>query len=95
MAVELASGHGVTVLSAEDLLVYRLHEFVATGHSDPLGQALMLLDFPELDRQRLEARVESERLLPALHEVERLAGRVKEGEHFETWELHDIARRLQ
>jgi len=88
----LRSGRELRVLSAEDLLVYRLHEFVATGHSDAFGQAVMLLDVPGLDRRRLATRIQKEGLGEALEEA---AGRIRAGGRFESWELHDLARRLQ
>jgi hypothetical protein len=79
--VTVASGRPVRVIRPEDVLVGRLHEFVATGHSDPLGQAFMLLDSSDLERGRLAS-------LLALEGVER-------GERLESWELHDAARRLR
>ena len=93
--VEVKSGRTLAVLRPEDVLVYRLHEFVATGHSDPLGQAMMLVDSPDLDRERLGKLTGREGLTEALREVEQLARRVERGEKLETWQLHDIARRLQ
>ena len=41
------------------------------------------------------SRVREEGLERALDEVERLARRVESGDQVESWELHEIARRLQ
>lgn len=92
---ELGSGRTVRVLRAEDGLVHRLHEFVATGHADAFRQAVALLGTPGLDRGRLVARARDERLEDALGALQTLADRVREGSWPETWELHDVARRLR
>jgi hypothetical protein len=70
--VTLRSGFVVPVLSAADVLVDRLHQFVAGGHADVAEQAVALLGAEELDRTQLEARVEEERLRSALREIERV-----------------------
>ncbi len=92
--VDLESGRMVTVLRAEDVLVYRLHEFVATGHGDSFRQSVALLGVPGIGRERLAARVAAEGLADALEVVQSLADRVATGGAVESWELHDIARRL-
>ncbi len=93
--VELPSGDRVLVLSIEDVLVDRLHQFVAGGHRDMAEQAMTILSSEELDRARLAQRAESERLAAALVEVERLLQRADHGEQIQSYELHEIARRLQ
>ncbi|HSC90765.1 MAG TPA: hypothetical protein VLB86_03840 [Gaiellaceae bacterium] len=93
--VQLSTGATVLVLSPEDALVYRLHEFVGTGHVDAAEQSVALLSSDDLDHARLVRRAESERLLPTLAEVERISQRLRRGEAVETWELHEIARRLR
>jgi hypothetical protein len=93
--VTLRSGYVVPVLSAADVLVDRLHQFVAGGHAEVAEQAVALLGVEELDREQLGLRVREEGLAKALDEVERLARRVESGEQVESWELHEIARSLQ
>lgn len=73
--IELASERLVRVLSPEDLLVYRLHEFVAGGHLESFRHVVWLLGVPGLDRSRLDERAGAERLATALREVERIAER--------------------
>jgi hypothetical protein len=93
--VRLSTGRTALVLAGEDVLIYRLHEFVGTGHREVASQALSLATSPELDARRLRSRAEAEGLGQALTELERLAERVAAGEMLETYELHEIARRLR
>jgi len=93
--VRLSTGRTALVLSAEDVLIYRLHEFVATGHRDVASQAVSLLTSPEMDRARLGRRADEEDLGDALAELERLAERVAAGEVLESYELHKLARALR
>ena len=93
--VRLASGRSVRVIRPEDVLVDRLHEFVATGHASAFRQAVWLLAAAGLERTRLEARAASEDMTEALASVKALAERVRSGETIEPWELHEVARGLQ
>ena len=94
--IELASGRIVRVLSPEDRLLYRLHEFVAGGHAESFRQVTWLLDVPTLDRSRLAVRASLERLRTALGEVQRIAiVRRETGAFPETWDLHELARELR
>lgn len=93
--VRLSTGRTALVLAPEDVLVYRLHEFVATGHRDVASQAVSLLTSPELDRRRLRRRADEEGLGAALAALERLAERVAAGEILESYELHEIASGLR
>ena len=52
--VTLRSGYKVLLLSPEDVLIDRLHQFVAGGHRDVASQALSLLAADDLNRDRLE-----------------------------------------
>ncbi|MEX2211254.1 MAG: hypothetical protein WD689_05765 [Gaiellaceae bacterium] len=96
-AVEVEIGEGVSVFvqSAEDILVARLEEFVATGHRDAAEQGVLLLRASRLDRRRLERRVEEEGLEPVLVAIERLAERLEAGGSVESFELHDLAHELR
>lgn len=93
--VPLVSGQTVLVLSPEDMLVYRLEEFVGTGHSDAAEQGIALLASCDLDAARLTRRAEAAGLLPTLAALETLSQRLRRGERLETYELHDIADRLR
>ena len=93
--VTLRSGFVAPVLSAADVLVDRLHQFVAGGHADVAEQAVALIGTEELDHGHLRRRVREEGLEAALRELEELARRVESGEEVESWELHEIARRLR
>jgi hypothetical protein len=66
-----------------------------TGHRDAASQAVSLYLSSELDRKRLEERAAQEALTPSLAELIRLAERIQRGERVETWDLHDIARKLR
>jgi hypothetical protein len=90
--VELGGGRSVPVLSAEDVVVDRLHQFVAGGHADVAEQGVALLGIDELDYPRLIERAKSEGLRNALM---RIAQRVCRGEQIPSYELHKIAKRLQ
>jgi hypothetical protein len=93
--VRLSTGRTALVLAPEDVLIYRLHEFVATGHRDVVSQAVSLLTSPEIDRRRLRRRANDERLGTALSGLERLADRAAAGEVLESYELQEIARDLR
>jgi predicted nucleotidyltransferase len=93
--VEVWDGTVVALLSLEDVLIYRLHEFVGTGHADAGEQAAALVSLANLDRERLDRRASQEHLTNAVEAIERLARRSEAGERFETWELHEIAEELR
>lgn len=56
---------------------------------------MTLLLSDEVDHGRLLRRAESERLSNALIELERLVQRARRGEPIESYELQEIAKRLQ
>jgi hypothetical protein len=93
--VELSNGRRALVLAPEDVLMYRLDEFVATGHPGVAEQSVALLDSREVDQARVVRRAQEEGLLNALTEIERLSERLRRGEEVGAHELHEIARRLR
>jgi hypothetical protein len=93
--VRLSTGQTALVLSPENVLVYRLHEFVGTGHREVASRTISLLTSPDIDEQRLRRRADEERLAPALTELRRLADRVAAGDILESQELHEIASGLR
>lgn len=82
------------MLAPEDVLIYRLHEFVATGHPGVGEQSIALLNAPDLDHPRLVRRAEEERLLDTAEALERFALRLRRGETIEPYEFHDLAKSL-
>jgi len=93
--VVLADGHVAVVLALEDVLIDRLHQFVAGGYRDVTSQAIALLGSDELDSERLKARARDEGLDSALQAIRELSARTERDEPIETWELREIAQRLQ
>jgi hypothetical protein len=93
--VRLSTGQTALVLAPEDVLVYRLHEFVGTGHREVASQAVSLLTSPDVDDRRLRRRAGEEGLGAALTALEQLAERVTAGEILESDELHEIAADLR
>jgi hypothetical protein len=93
--VTLRSGYRVLLLSCEDVLIDRLHQFVSGGHRDVASQALSLLGAADPDWKRLEERAKEEGLRSALHALTELDERVKRGAAIESWELQEIAKRLE
>ena len=47
--IDLGEGRTVSVLRPEDVLMYRLHEFVGTGHREAASQSVSLLQSEHLD----------------------------------------------
>jgi len=95
VAIMLRSGHTVPILSVEDVVVDRLHQFVSGGHSDVAEQGVALLAAEELDHARLIDRANSEGLGDALVELERIRQRVRRSELIPSYELQKIAKRLR
>jgi hypothetical protein len=93
--VTLRSGFTVLLLSPEDVLVVRLHQFVSGGHRDVASQALTLLGSEDVDPTRLRERADQEGLVSALSALVDLERRIKQGETIDSWELQEIAKRLQ
>jgi hypothetical protein len=92
---ELAMGQRVSILSLEDVLIDRLHQFVSGGHADVAEQSVALLGHERLDTTRLDRRAREEGLERALAAVRELAERVAHEEKVQPYELHEIAKRLQ
>jgi hypothetical protein len=93
--VELASGRHVLVLSLEDLLLWRLREWIHWHHASGFRQAAFLLGAEGLDAERLDTRAAVEGLGLALAELRRLVSDIEGGRVFEGWELVEIGRKLE
>lgn len=93
--VIVAADYVALVLALEDVILDRLHQFVAGGYRDVASQSIALLAADDVDERRLDSRASDERLGSALEAMRELARRAEDGETIETWELKEIARRLQ
>jgi hypothetical protein len=90
---ELASGRRVKVLAIEDMLLWRLREWVHWHHSSGFHQAAHLVVSDEIDTGRLERRAREEGLTRALHEVRRLTAEIEVGGVVEEWEIRRARER--
>lgn len=94
-SVELASGRRVLVLSLEDLLLWRLREWVHWHVVSGFKQAAHLLVAEPLDPARLDKRAAEEGLSPALTELRRLTAEIEGGRVYEDRELSEIGERIE
>jgi hypothetical protein len=93
--LELGPGRSVRILSVEDVVIDRLHQFVSGGHADVAEQGAALLGVDELNHRRLIDRAEEEGLTDALVELEKIRQRALRGEAIASYELQEIAKRLR
>jgi hypothetical protein len=93
--VELPSGRRVLVLSLEDMLLWRLREWVYWHIASGFQQAAHLLIAEPLDAARLDGRAEEEGLGLALAELRRLTEEIERGRVYEEWELAEIGRKIE
>lgn len=92
---ELASGRRVKVLSIEDMLLWRLREWLHWHHASGFHQAAHLLLSEELDSARLERRAEEEGLSRALHALRALTTELEAGRVVEEWEIVELGREVE
>ena len=93
--VELASGRRVLVLSLEDMLLWRLREWVHWQIASGFQQAAHLLIAEPLDAARLNRRAAEEGLALALAELRRLTAEIEGGRVYEDWELAEVGRKIE
>lgn len=93
--VELASGRHVLVLSLEDLLLWRLREWIHWHMASGFKQAAHLIAAEALDRERLDRRATEEGLSLGLSGLRRVEAEIETGRVFEDWELAEIGKRLE
>jgi hypothetical protein len=93
--VELRSGRRIRVLSPEDMVIWRLREFVHWEHPSGFHQALYLLESVQLDKPRLAERAREEGLTGALDVVEVAAGEIRSGRTYESWEIRELAKSVK
>lgn len=87
---ESPSGRPLRVLSLEDTIVARMEEVESTGQWQSWNQALTMLRVPGLDRTRLEARSQQERIMHVLARLDWAAAEVEKGRIFTPAEVHDF-----
>lgn len=92
---ELASGRRVKVLSIEDMLLWRLREWLHWHHASGFHQAAHLLFSEELDSARLERRAEEEGLSRALQALRALTTELEAGRAVEEWEIVELGREVE
>jgi len=92
---ELASGRKVKILSIEDMLLWRLREWVFWHHASGFRHAAHLLVSEQLDSECLDRRAVEEGLDLAVAELRRLTGEVEAGHSFEEWELAEAGKRIE
>jgi len=92
---ELGSGRRVKVLSIEDMLLWRLREWVHWHHASGFHQAAHLLVSDEVDTERLDRRAQEEGLTRALRELRRLTAEVEAGRFVEEWEIAELGKTIE
>jgi hypothetical protein len=93
--IETPGDRTLKILGLEDILIWRLREFVVWEAADSFHHVCYLLETPALNRARLERRAEEEGLASQLQGVEQaFAEQKKRDKAFESWELHDLAKKL-
>lgn len=88
------SGHPLNVLSPADLLVWRLDEFVGTGHPDAGAQMVALAATEQYLPAQALRHAASKGLTPALALADVMIGRWRSGGPLESDELHRIAEEM-
>jgi hypothetical protein len=94
-AVELSSGRRVLVLSLEDMLLWRLREWVYWHIASGFQQAAHLLIAEPLDAARLDRRAAEEGLTLALGELRTMTSEIERGRVYEDRELAQIGRKIE
>ena len=93
-AVELPSGRRVLVLSPEDLLLWRLREWIHWQSVSGFEQAAYLFASEPVDRRRLDRRALQEGLTPALAALRQAIAEIEAGRTFDTWDLIELAKSI-
>jgi hypothetical protein len=93
--VQLASGRRVKILAIEDMLLWRLREWVHWHHASGFQQAAYLLVSDEIDTGRLDRRAGEEGLSHALRELRRLTAEVEAGRVVEEWEINELGKDVE
>jgi hypothetical protein len=92
---ELASGRRVKVLAIEDMLLWRLREWVYWHHSSGFHQAAHLVVSDAIDTERLERRAHEVGLTGAIHELRKLTAEIEAGRVVEEWEIAELGQEIE
>ena len=92
---ELASGRRLRILSVEDVLLWRLREWLYWHHTSGFHQAAHLLASEALDSERLDARARDEGLTLALSALRSLTAEIAAGRTMEEWELVRLGKDVE
>jgi hypothetical protein len=92
---ELASGRRVKILAIEDMLLWRLREWVHWHHASGFHQAAHLLVSVELDVERLDRRAREEGLTRALGELRRLTTEIESGRVVAEYEIAELGKAVE
>ena len=92
---ELGSERRVKILSIEDILLWRLREWVHWHHISGFHQAAHLLVSDEIDTDRLDRRGQDEGLTRALAELRRLTTEIETGRSVEEWEIAELGKDIE
>jgi len=92
--VTTKSGRRIRVITLEDMVIWRIREFLHWEGVRGFHQALYLLGNPRLDEPRLQRRAQEENLDDALDVIRNAAARIAKGEQIEDYEIHDAAKKL-
>ena len=92
---ELSSGRRIRILSLEDMLLWRLREWVFWHHPSGFQQAAHLLVSHQLDAQRLDQRADDEGLGIAVSELRRLTAEIEAGRTLTSWEISQSGKNVE
>jgi hypothetical protein len=84
----------VRLITLEDVVLWRVREFLHWESVRGFQQALYLVGHPRLDHDRLRRRAQEEDRSDTLEEMWHAKRRVETGEAIESYEIHEAAKRL-
>jgi hypothetical protein len=92
---ELRSGRRVFVLTGEDMVLWRIREWIHWHQASGFQQAAQLLVSEGIDQERLERRAAEVGLALALTELKAALVRIEQGERFEAWEIEEKGKQIE
>ena len=92
---ELRSGRRVFVLTAEDMVLWRLREWIHWHLVSGFQQAAQLLVSEGVDQERLRRRAAEAGLAAALAGLEETLREIEQGRTFEGWEIEEKGKLIE